>query len=764
MRVTHVGLETTSTRPGGLNRYLENLLAAQRAAGTDAIAVVLGDPSDDDEPHGIRIAGPANGSMLAAAAAVDRAVRATRSPDLVDAHFAGTSVLTTTLGALRAIPLVVHFQGPWAAESVSTGSRRWNVAVKRAVERVAYRRARRFVVLSGAFAEILRASYGVAPWSIEVIAPGVDLERFAPGDAAAARSSLGVSAGRVALSVRRLVPRMGLEVLLEAWRELEPLESDLLAIVGDGPEAPRLRALAARLGVAASVRFCGSVEDATLVDWYRAADVTVVPSVALEGFGLVVLESLACGTPVVGTDAGGLGEAVALAGEAPPVPAGDPSSLAVALGGALAEPASSERAARLRGVASEHSWAHVAEHHDRLYAAVLDDHHPLRVVVLDHTAVLSGGELAIARAIGALGAEASVHSILGADGPLRARLEHAGSTVEVLALDDRARHVKRSTVTLGRVDPRALVATGRYVVRLAVRLRQLRPDVVHTNSLKSALYGGVAARLAGVPCVWHVRDRVATPYLPASAVRLVRGAARVLPRVVVANSDSTLRALGVDGIVLPSPLDPSIAARPAGSAHPRPGPLRVTVLGRLAPWKGQDLAIEAFADVLSASGATLRVVGAALFGEEAFASSLPARAAALGIEGQVEFPGFVDDVAAVLQATDVLVHCSRIPEPFGQVVIEAMGAGCAVLVPDQGGPAEVVTDGVDGVHYAMGDLASLSKALRHLAGDDELRSRLGAHAVATAAAYTPQALAPRLLEAWRTAVAGSRRTHRLRRE
>lgn len=762
MKVTHVGLERTSTRRGGLNRYLEDLLAAQRSAGTDAIAVVLGD--DDDAPgvDGITSARGATGSMVLAAASIDRALRTTRRPDLADAHFAGTSALTTTIGALRSVPLVVHFQGPWADESAHAGSSRWNVAAKRAVERLAYRRADRFVVLSGAFAEVLTSAYGVAPWSIDVIAPGVDLERFAPGDRAASRSSLDVAARRVALSVRRLVPRMGLEVLLEAWRELQPGVGDLLAIVGDGPDEARLRALASSLGIASSVRFCGSVTDVALVEWYRAADVTVIPSVALEGFGLVVLESLACGTPVVGTDAGGLGEAVALAGERAAVPAGDARALAAAMTSALAGPVTAERAARLRDVAAQHSWARVAQEHDLLYERVLHGGKPLRVVVLDHTAVLSGGELAIARAIGGLGGEATVHAILGAEGPLRSRLTDAGSTVEVLELDDRARHVNRSTVRPGRLDPRAVLATASYVTRLARRLRTLRPDVVHTNSLKSALYGGAAARLAGIPCVWHVRDRIATPYLPEPAVRLVRLAARILPTMVLANSESTLRALGVDGLVLPSPLDPSIV--PHGAVErDRHGALRVTMLGRLAPWKGQDLAIEAFADAFASPGATLRIVGAPLFGEEAFAASLPARAAALDIGGRVEFLGFVDDVAGVLAATDVLIHCSTIPEPFGQVVVEAMGAGCAVIVPDQGGPAEVVSDGVDGVTYAMGDRAALSRALRRLADDEALRARLGEAAVRTAAAYTPQALAPRLLGAWRAASDRSRRGRRRRR-
>jgi glycosyltransferase involved in cell wall biosynthesis len=350
---------------------------------------------------------------------------------------------------------------------------------------------------------------------------------------------------------------------------------------------------------------------------------------------------------------------------------------------------------------------------------------------------------------------ASIHAILASDGPLRDRLAASGATVEVLELNDAARSVPRGSVHPARLHPLAALATLRYVARLARRLRQLRPDVVHTNSLKSALYGGAAARLAGIPCVWHVRDMIETPYLPTPAVRLVRGAARVLPTVVVANSASTLRAVGVPrGHVVPSPLDPSI--RPSARRQDGDAVVRFAIVGRLAEWKGQRLAIEAFASAFPDGGARLRVVGAAMFGEESYAESLPVLASSLGVSDRVEFCGFVDDVAGVLEETDVVVHASILPEPFGQVVIEAMGARCAVVVADAGGPADLVTDGVDGVVYPMGDRDALAEAMRALASDPAMRARLGDAGVIAAASFTPAALAPMLLEAWNEASARAR--------
>ena len=93
---------------------------------------------------------------------------------------------------------------------------------------------------------------------------------------------------------------------------------------------------------------------------------------------------------------------------------------------------------------------------------------------------------------------------------------------------------------------RSIGVTMVYCVRLARRLRSLQPDVVHANSLKSGFYGSVAARLAGRPVVWHVRDRIADDYLPARVVRLTRLALRCLPDFVVGNSRETLRTTGVD--------------------------------------------------------------------------------------------------------------------------------------------------------------------------------------------------------------------------
>jgi teichuronic acid biosynthesis glycosyltransferase TuaC len=135
----------------------------------------------------------------------------------------------------------------------------------------------------------------------------VDLERFRPEPQAEARAKLGWGAGHWLLSVGHLIERKGHHIAIEALAQLPEVR---LAIVGAGPEDATLRALAARLGVAERVHFAGQVPNTELRWWYSAADALVLCS-SREGWANVLLESMACGTPVVATNIWGTPEVVA---------------------------------------------------------------------------------------------------------------------------------------------------------------------------------------------------------------------------------------------------------------------------------------------------------------------------------------------------------------------------------------------------------------------------------------------------------------------
>ena len=366
-----------------------------------------------------------------------------------------------------------------------------------------------------------------------------------------------------------------------------------------------------------------------------------------------------------------------------------------------------------------------------------------RVVYLDHVARLSGGEIALLRLLPHLD-RVDPHVLLAEDGPLVEELRRVGIPVEVLPLASHARELRKERVRLGRVPASVAWETARYSGALARRLRALRPDLVHTNSLKAGVYGALAARLAGIPLIWHVRDHISEPYLTAFGAGAIRLMTRRFPAAVVANSRSTMQTLGPlrDSLVLysvlPEVMSPSVP-QPRGAAST----VRYGVVGRLAPWKGQDLFLRAFARAFPDGQERAIVVGAALFGEDAYAQSLPSLAAELGIAERVEFRGQRADIWSELARMDVLVHSSVTPEPFGQVVLEGMEAGLCVIAAAAGGPAEVLEHRRTGLLYAPADRDALSAALID-AHDPELRSRLGSAARLALAPYRPEVVAESL--------------------
>ncbi len=372
----------------------------------------------------------------------------------------------------------------------------------------------------------------------------------------------------------------------------------------------------------------------------------------------------------------------------------------------------------------------------------------LRVVYLDHIAQLSGGELALLRTLPALLADVEPIVVLGEDGPLRAKLEQLGIDVRVVPLAGSVRNTRRQAAT--RLSPGQLLTLARYLLTLRGLLRELAPDLVHTNSLKAALYGGVAGRLARVPVLWHVRDRIADDYLPRPVVAIVRIAARVLPTAIVANSRATLLTLPRGGTVLASPVVPDSVAIPTLRLTSGPGPFTVGLVGRLSPWKGQDVFLRAFALAFPSGPERAHLVGSAMFGEESWEAELRALASALGIADRVEFRGFREDIWAEWGLLDLAVHASTTPEPFGQVVLEAMAAGVPIIASAEGGPAEVVTNGVDGLLVQPRDPATLAEAMRSLAGDPTLRDSLVNGGRQTALRYRPERTAEGLLLIYRS--------------
>ena len=211
---------------------------------------------------------------------------------------------------------------------------------------------------------------------IEVIPWGVDAARFAPAaDRGALRAALGWGSDEMVLfTARRRVPRMGVGQLIRGFGLAAQQRDDLrLVIAGDGPLRGRLEALARRAG--GRVEFLGFVPDDDLVRYFQAASLFVLPSIDLEAFGLVTVEALACGTPVLGTQRCATPEILGPLDERLLIPRDDAHAIAEAiLGPGLAvasDPACRERCRA--HVVEQYTWERTAAAYDRLIRQLRDE-------------------------------------------------------------------------------------------------------------------------------------------------------------------------------------------------------------------------------------------------------------------------------------------------------------------------------------------------------------------------------------------------------
>jgi phosphatidyl-myo-inositol dimannoside synthase len=177
------------------------------------------------------------------------------------------------------------------------------------------RRARKVIANSHNTAELLKQDWGATHHQIEVMHPGVDIERYRPSDQTRLRSELGWQDRTVIITVGRLQKRKGQDQLIRCLPAIRHEYPNILySIVGDGSEKPALEGLVKELDIADCVEFRGEVSDDEMLKCYQHSDIFVLPNRTIdgdfEGFGMVLLEAQACGKPVITGTSGGTGEAM----------------------------------------------------------------------------------------------------------------------------------------------------------------------------------------------------------------------------------------------------------------------------------------------------------------------------------------------------------------------------------------------------------------------------------------------------------------------
>lgn len=331
-----------------------------------------------------------------------------------------------------------------------------------------------------------------------------------------------------------------------------------------------------------------------------------------------------------------------------------------------------------------------------------------RIVVLTHARELGGGELALIRMLEALPTDAKkrVTVVTLAAGPFTTALRKVGVDVHEERLPDRTRELSRHE----RNPYRFAVATHdalALMLRLA-RFSKRHAAIIQSVSLKTHLISIPPAILSNSRLIWYMHDRIASDYMPRSRAAIFRILSRV-PSAVVVNSKATSDTIPVEAtIIYPGYTPDQELSRQAVHSRKAVDPPVVTLLGRVSPTKGQDIFVSAIRQLVERyPKVRFRIVGAPLFGQEEWAAKVQRDGESLGLP--LEWVGHVSNPKAEIDQATVVVHASPVPEPFGQVVLEACVRGAPVIATSAGGVPEIV--GEDALLVPPGDAGALAEAI-----------------------------------------------------
>jgi glycosyltransferase involved in cell wall biosynthesis len=413
----------------------------------------------------------------------------------------------------------------------------------------------------------------------------------------------------------------------------------------------------------------------------------------------------------------------------------------------------------------------------------------MKILFLNTGAELGGAERSLLDLIASLRAADATLSIelaTTATGPLLDRCAEFGVRTHVVPMPRSLEAFGDSGS--GRVA--RLVAMGpaawgawRYALRLARLIDEVRPDVVHSNSIKfhlltSLLPGRKSWRklpayssqpeqasslLHGRLLVWHVRDFLGSRPIVAKALKfgtppdgVIAISRAVADDVAVTIPNVPTRvvynAIDVDHFS-PGPVDAARLDELAGLPAAPPGTVRIGLVATYAKWKGQDVFIDAAARLVGKAPVRFYLIGGPIYqtrGSQWTRAELEERAASLVNAGVFGFIDFQSDPRDIYRSLDIVVHASVKPEPFGRTIVEAMACGRAVVVAKAGGAVELFDDGVDAIGVTPGSPEALAAALQPLVDSAEDRAGLSSKARQSAVArFTRTRLGPDVLEDYR---------------
>jgi len=331
----------------------------------------------------------------------------------------------------------------------------------------------------------------------------------------------------------------------------------------------------------------------------------------------------------------------------------------------------------------------------------------LNILFLSHHAELGGGEISLLEFIKALDKNKfNPVAYTGCEGPLRERLGKLGIQAGILNLPEYFWSLKRDPSRKNPISSfvKTALIFNKLIAKIKYIITQDKIDIVCTNTIKSTCIGIPAARKAGVKSVWWLRDCLTEEFYGRFFLwfikRMTRGADLVIctsetvrrDYLNLAGKDKTSKGKLVSNGVDLEEFRPNRRNEALRDRLAKREERIISLIGRLEPWKGQEIFIKA-AEIALAKNPNLKflIVGGPLFGREEYEDKLKSLIEELGLKEKVLLLGHRSDISDLMAVSDIIVHASYLPEPFGRDIIEAMACGKPLISTNIGGPREIIT-------------------------------------------------------------------------
>lgn len=242
-------------------------------------------------------------------------------------------------------------------------------------------------------------------------------------------------------------------------------------------------------------------------------------------------------------------------------------------------------------------------------------------------------------------------------------------------------------------------------------------DIIYSNTLKSFVICSLVSIINRKKIVLHLRDALTNEHFSKSSIKLIIFISSISNARVIANSNYTKKCFVEHGgnskkcEVIWNGIDPDGWTKSVSKSIRNTNVINILSLGRISPWKGQHLVLEAIKNIPYAH---LRIVGSANFGEHDYYDSLIKFVKDNKLENRVTFYPFSLNVAEHFEWSNVFVHSSTAPEPFGRVIVEAMLCDRIVIATDAGGAKEIINSSEVGILVPVNDAEAITSAINNI--------------------------------------------------